>query len=59
MKDKRSWGGERRQWEGEAGSRSEEKLSMICWNVCRWGKDACGMEQMRKIHDMRADVLDF
>lgn len=37
-------GGEGKQWDGDAGSGSEGTLSMICLNVCGWGKDGCGME---------------
>ena len=47
------------QWDDDAGNRSEAKLSMICWNVCGWGKNRCGMEQMMKFHDMKAEVLGF
>ena len=32
---------------------------MMCWNVRGWCKDGSGMEQMREVHDMRAEVLDF
>ena len=27
---------------------SEGKLSMMCWNVCKWCKDGSVMDQMRE-----------
>ena len=47
------------QWDDDAGNGSETKLSIICWNVCGWGKNRCGVQQMMKFHDMKAEVLGF
>ena len=47
------------KWVRDAGMESEGKLSMMCWNVCGWCKDGSGTEQMREVHDMRAEVLHF
>ena len=46
--------------EGEAGwIRSGENLNMVCWNVCGWCKDGSSWEEMRAVHDMRAEVIDY
>ena len=47
------------KWVGDAEMESEGKLSVMCWNVCVWCKVGSGMEQMREMHDMRAEVLHF
>ena len=32
---------------------------MVCWNVCAWCKDGSNWEEMRAVHDVRADLIDF
>ena len=46
-------------WDGDVEMKSEEILSMMCWNVCGWCKDGRGMEQMIEGHDIRTEVKDF
>ena len=41
-------------------TRSEnERNYMMCRNVCDGCKDGSGMDEMREVHDMRADVIHF
>ena len=47
------------EWDGDVGMKSEDTLSMMCWNVCGWCRDGRGIEQMREGHDIRAEVIDF
>ena len=32
---------------------------MMCWNVCGLHKDGSGIEQVREVCEMRAEVIDF
>ena len=47
------------EWDGDVEMKSEETLSMMCWNVCGWWGDGGRVEQMREGHDIRAEVVDF
>ncbi|MDA8031154.1 MAG: endonuclease/exonuclease/phosphatase family protein, partial [Alphaproteobacteria bacterium] len=52
-------GGEEEGLFADVGTRGEGRLSMMCWNVCGWGRGGGEMEKMREGHDMRAKVIDF
>ena len=32
---------------------------MVCWNVCGWCKDGNNWEEMRAVHDVKAEVIDY
>ena len=32
---------------------------MVCWNVCGWCKDGSNREEMRAVHDVKTEVIDF
>ena len=51
------------EWEGEVEEGEvdeDEKLSMMCWNVCGWSRNGgvCG-NGVKDVHDMRAEVIGF
>ena len=43
----------------EEGREGEEKLSMVCCNVCGWCKGGWQTDQMRGDFDIRSEVIEF
>ena len=45
-------------WVGATRSENERNY-MMCRNVCDGCKDGSGMDEMREVHDMRAEAIHF